>query len=431
MTAVVGILNKQAVAIAADSAVTISGVNGKKIFNRANKIFTLSKFHPVGVMIYNSASFMATPWETIIKIYRKNLGQKYFDTVKDYQEDFLRFLKSKSYYSTNEEQESFFSYFTQTLIKEVIKESLKDKKPTISNPTPSEKEEILTVIESKIDNYINQFSGNLDCCDEFIDYSYEEFIKCKDIHINDVINQEFTSNGYDLSEVRKNKIKELVFLYLKTKEVFTNYTGLIFTGFGENEIYPSLIPVNISFVVDGKLRFHIQENQVAKISNLNQGIICPFAQTDVIDTILTGIDPKFEETFIQNFSTYFAKYNEAILNLLGDDHPEISAQIRGIDIQEIVNEYKIKNNETKNNDYIFPLLNAVNSLSKEDLSEMAESLIYLTYLKRRITFAEESVGGPVDVAIISKGDGFIWVKRKHYFKPELNQYFFQNYLNHI
>jgi hypothetical protein len=116
---------------------------------------------------------------------------------------------------------------------------------------------------------------------------------------------------------------------------------------------------------------------------------------------------------------------------LGDNHPEVSAQIRGIDIQEIVNEYKIKNNETKNNDYIFPLLNAVNSLSKEDLSEMAESLIYLTYLKRRITFAEESVGGPVDVAIISKGDGFIWVKRKHYFKPELNQYFFQNYLNHI
>ncbi len=33
---------------------------------------------------------------------------------------------------------------------------------------------------------------------------------------------------------------------------------------------------------------------------------------------------------------------------------------------------------------------------------MAESLLYLTYLKRRITFAEESVGGPVDVAIISK-----------------------------
>jgi hypothetical protein len=37
------------------------------------------------------------------------------------------------------------------------------------------------------------------------------------------------------------------------------------------------------------------------------------------------------------------------------------------------------------------------------------------------------VGGPIDVAVISKGDGFVWIKRKHYFKPELNPGFFANY----
>ena len=40
---------------------------------------------------------------------------------------------------------------------------------------------------------------------------------------------------------------------------------------------------------------------------------------------------------------------------------------------------------------------------------------------------EETVGGPIDVAVISKGDGFIWIKRKHYFQRELNQQFFANY----
>ncbi|MEA1995293.1 MAG: hypothetical protein U9N18_03965 [Campylobacterota bacterium] len=39
----------------------------------------------------------------------------------------------------------------------------------------------------------------------------------------------------------------------------------------------------------------------------------------------------------------------------------------------------------------------------------------------------ETAGGPIDVAVISKGDGFIWIKRKHYFKPELNPQFFANY----
>lgn len=71
MSAIVGILNKQGIAIAADSAVTIDTLNGHKIFNGANKVFSLSKHHPVGIMIYNSASFLSTPWEIIIKVYRK------------------------------------------------------------------------------------------------------------------------------------------------------------------------------------------------------------------------------------------------------------------------------------------------------------------------------------------------------------------------
>jgi hypothetical protein len=37
------------------------------------------------------------------------------------------------------------------------------------------------------------------------------------------------------------------------------------------------------------------------------------------------------------------------------------------------------------------------------------------------------VAGPIDVAVISKGDGLVWIKRKHYFKPELNYHFFENY----
>lgn len=58
---------------------------------------------------------------------------------------------------------------------------------------------------------------------------------------------------------------------------------------------------------------------------------------------------------------------------------------------------------------------------------MAESLVNLTSFKRKISLDAETVGGPIDVAVISKGDGFIWIKRKHYFKPELNPGFFANY----
>lgn len=36
----------------------------------------------------------------------------------------------------------------------------------------------------------------------------------------------------------------------------------------------------------------------------------------------------------------------------------------------------------------------------------------------------ETVGGPIDVVVISKGDGLVWIKRKHYFLPELNHRYF-------
>lgn len=66
----------------------------------------------------------------------------------------------------------------------------------------------------------------------------------------------------------------------------------------------------------------------------------------------------------------------------------------------------------------------VDNLPKEELAAMAESLVNLTSFKRRVSWDDETVGGPVDVAFISRGDGFVWIKRKHYFDPTLNPHYF-------
>lgn len=71
MTAEVAILNREAVAIAADSAVTLTGPEGRKIYNTANKLFALSETKPVAVMVYGAGSFGPVPWETVVKEYRR------------------------------------------------------------------------------------------------------------------------------------------------------------------------------------------------------------------------------------------------------------------------------------------------------------------------------------------------------------------------
>lgn len=71
MTAEIIVMNKSAIAMAADSAVTVKMViNGKereKIYNTSNKLFMLSKYNPIGILIYGNAEIMGTPWELIIK----------------------------------------------------------------------------------------------------------------------------------------------------------------------------------------------------------------------------------------------------------------------------------------------------------------------------------------------------------------------------
>ena len=57
--------------------------------------------------------------------------------------------------------------------------------------------------------------------------------------------------------------------------------------------------------------------------------------------------------------------------------------------------------------YTKQLIGTVANLGKEDMANMAESFISLTSLVRRMSPHEETVGGPVDVAVISKGDGFV------------------------
>jgi hypothetical protein len=427
MTAVVGILNKQAIAIAADSAVTISGGRNRKIFNSANKIFTLSKHHPVGLMIYNSANFMGIPWETLIKVYRKHLGTKEFSTVSDYKNDFVEFLRANNFYSTRDNQLDYIGrvFFNICLsILEKSKEEVFQKLGLIDN------DKVLKEFELKLTSFISNLN-TFESCLEFSDLKKAEFLKELESVIDNIMKGLFAKNGITPSKKTKSLLSDLFFKITQKQEPITNYTGLIFCGFGAQEIFPSLIAVNVSFALGERLKYFVDNENAAKVSNENgeSSFIRPFAQKDVIDTILSGIDPFLNRVYHENFKRFFEKYNDAIVKILEPENKTLAQQIQQIDTNQLLHEYAKMNMETRQTNIIKPLMNAVSNLSKEDLAEMAESLIYLTYLKRRFTFAEESVGGPVDVAIISKGDGFIWMKRKHYFNPELNQHFHGNYFN--
>lgn len=425
MTAIVGILNKHAVAIAADSAVTINSRSGHKVLNSANKIFSLSKHKPVGVMVYASASFMETPWELIIKMYREQLGRNSFNTLSDYYGDFLCFLRKNKFFSSDKMQHLFLLRHLDWYYNDVYKISEDECRKALNmdsvSPDQVHSQMLYTLEEHRV-----RFAS-FKKCEDWESFTFEDFKQQAQNELN-LISQKYSPHTSSPDQFR-NTFETSVYEYLRSNHIACDKTGIVFVGYGDEEIYPSLIPYNIAFAFDDKIRGYRETINEVHISEENKATISPFAQTDVMMTILTGISNGIKDLSVMAVSKTLNRYNEIILKALvsGGADETIINSIKAVKLAVLVKLFQREVDQFIQTEYIQKLIETVEYLDKEDLANMAESLISLTGLKRRMTSSEESVGGPVDVAVISKGDGFIWMKRKHYFNKELNSQFFNRY----
>ena len=109
MTAVVGILNKRGIAIAADSAVTFPNADKKVtqnqkgdklilskdiVINSGDKMLRLKDGQSVAIMIVGCAQLRNLPWDIIIRWYRKHNDSSGFSKFQQYIDHFKEFIES-------------------------------------------------------------------------------------------------------------------------------------------------------------------------------------------------------------------------------------------------------------------------------------------------------------------------------------------------
>lgn len=58
----------------------------------------------------------------------------------------------------------------------------------------------------------------------------------------------------------------------------------------------------------------------------------------------------------------------------------------------------------------------------QDVIYLAEYLVDTAIKFAKFRPGAQTVGGPIEIAVISKHEGFKWIKRKHYFSTELNNF---------
>jgi len=191
---------------------------------------------------------------------------------------------------------------------------------------------------------------------------------------------------------------------------------------------PALRCFTLHGITSNRLRY--KEGQEEKIDRHTTAVIMPFAQSEMVATFVEGVDPNYQTAIENQFSRIVDEYPGLILdqieNLGEDDKNAIKARLSASSSKRLA-EHNAALAEYRRKTHVDPLLRVVTHLPKDELAAMAESLVRLTSFKRKVTMEAETVAEPIDVAVISKGDGFIWIKRKHYFDPKLNPQFFANY----
>jgi len=429
MTAEIAILNRSAVALAADSAVTVETYTATKTYHTVNKLFTLSKYHPVGVMIYNNADFMDIPWETIIKLFRKKIKDEEYSTIKEYSNRLIRFIENELPSPDKRQIDRVYgiwsSHFEILDIK--ITHALRGKRQQKGQALSQA--EVRDITKATIKKERDRLSKRK-YLEEFKEVNPEQIVQKYEKPFKAALEDHFRQRK--ITNKTLDYLREIAGYIIVKNDFSPVMSGVVVAGFGKDEYFPSLQHFETDGIVDGKLV--IQERGYEDISREpnERATIIPFAQGEMVARFMDGIDPEYLALLERSVVGLMTRFSDFLM----DKHATGSAQSKAAKkrgarqaAELMVGDLLQKHEAYRQREYVQPVMHAVQILPREEMAEMAEALVSLTSLKRRISLDADTVGGPIDVAVISKGDGFIWIKRKHYFDPELNPHFLRKYFH--
>lgn len=314
MTAIVGILNKKGVAIAADSAATFLDADKRVtknekgeevtqyqdiVINSGDKMLRLKDKQPVAVMTVQNANLVQIPWDVIIRWYRKQRDDSGFPNLPDYIKDFMAFVNS-----------------------DVIKPHVKEKNISFDN---------------------------------------------------------------------------------------SHKTYLVFAGYGETEPYPSICKCVVTGIKEGKIQY---DKGISIISDNQESIIFAEGQPDIIEAITYGVQTKR----IDDICNRLSKLIKELVKLQNQYQNTPNLHLDAIDDGTIRQEVKEVIDNSKEL-HFKQLKDLVKGYNLQEMACLAENLIKATELHRKITFQQESVGGLIDLAVITREDGFQWLNRKSWYEP--------------
>jgi hypothetical protein len=417
MTSEVVLMNRQAVAMAADSAVTITGPQYLKTYQSVDKLFPLVDGQPVAVMIYNNAEIMSTPWETVISLYREATKGRSLDSLEAYSEDFMAFISGNpDLFPPDHQDTEFFKHVA--VVFTVIAEDFDYQISRFQETHAARlKDHVSAIFEFVVGELYSDYQrypddnarAELACFPKGMGEQVKRRYRAEIEQLIDSLLAALKSNQPNLtmSEATRERLREIAVFAVIKDAFFEHYTGVVFAGFGARDKFPAMRSYLTSSVVLGILKR--KQDRRADMTSEGGPVVQPFAQDRMIKTFLTGMD-EYLRRFMYGESLKLSLH--LVTDVIGRA-PGLSETQR----QQLFRDYSENNlgyalreffKAIDSYQYAMhtgPIYRAIGSLPKRELGETAASLIKLNSFQQKVMHSIETVGGPIDVAVITRNGG--------------------------
>lgn len=422
MTAEIAIFNRSAVVLAADSAVTISAQGRRKSYRSDTKLFELSRHKPVAIMTFGSANIMGIPWDVIIGEYRRALGDQCFDTLHEYAEDFFSSIGRHLSLLPSDAIELEIGSQALAVCDEIRDEAYNPETADMLErlgPTRGRRR-----ITDELTEALDTTKGWLDDSRPFAPISDEIMDLIKKVRRDAVTHAlDQTWMGAICTAGMRRRVHNIVHKAL-TEHAYgylpPHGGGIVIAGYGEQELFPTVRAWSCTGLLTpaGPLRALTHANDIDPDTNepmRHSAGLMPFAQDDTMRMFMSGLSPGLYDQVGESLGLALDLVDRRVRYLLKregrglDDAVTRSLERAKKDAGDAFLENLLAE---QHRGYVRPITGMLELLPPAELAHAAEALVSFQSLRQRMTMSVESVSTPVDVLMISKLDGLVWVKRK-------------------
>ena len=385
---------------------------------------------------------MSIPWGTVVGEYRRRHGSDSYSQLQDYMDAFLRFLREEmANHISQNQQDRFVRDLVRGVFEEIATE-IKHARSRLVEKTleeyadkdDAEVDRILHVQESElietiVDDYyrvLRRATVVAEATDEVIEQG-RATLRPQLRHIReDMFGAQLASSvTRKLNAIARTCIGVIVKDFVDSETI--PLSGIVLAGFGDDDLFPGYINVAIEGVYGGMLKWI--ERRQDQIAMPPKASIQSFAQMDNY-LLAAGIGSEHFELIgilTRELLVEYTRWLVSELTDLSEEDLERNVEQKNGEIEAAVVALigAIDTELWRDPDGpIDDTLEVVSVLPKDQLAEVAGAAISFTSLRRKISLETETVGGPTDVAVITKDDGLVWIKRKQYFEPGLNHEYY-------